>query len=88
MVVGAGVVETPSVVVASGVVVMASVVSTVVISAKNTRESCCLIICKFDHFSRFFALTRLKIFAATMQKMEKTQLDELYIYVNKSFLLK
>ena len=42
MVVGAGVVETPSVVVASGVVVMASVVSTVVISAKNTRESRCL----------------------------------------------
>ena len=36
----------------------------------------------------FFAITRSKIIAATFRKMEKTRLDELYIYVDKNFLLK
>ena len=36
----------------------------------------------------FFAITRLKIIAATFRNMEKTRLDELYIYVDNNFLLK
>ena len=36
----------------------------------------------------FFVTTRLKIIAATFQKHEKTRFDELYIYVDKNFLLK
>ena len=36
----------------------------------------------------FFAITRLKIIAATFRNMEKTRLNELYINVDKNFLLK
>ena len=35
----------------------------------------------------FFAITLLKIIAANFRKMEKMRFDELYIYVDKSFLL-
>ena len=36
----------------------------------------------------FYVITRPKIIAATFQKMEKTRLNELDIYVDKDFLLK
>ena len=36
----------------------------------------------------FFAITQSKIIAATFRNMEKTRLDELYIYVGNDFLLK
>ena len=36
----------------------------------------------------FFAITRSKIIASTFRKMEKTRIDEFYIYVVKIFLLK
>ena len=36
----------------------------------------------------FFAITRLKAIAEKFRMMEKTRLDEFYIYVDKNFLLK
>ena len=36
----------------------------------------------------FFAITRLRIIAATFRNVEKTRLNELYINVDKIFLLK
>ena len=36
----------------------------------------------------FFTITLSKIFAAKFRNMKKTRLKELYIYVDKNFLLK